>query len=72
MISTEVSSLAAHNNTDAADVGFGGTLDIAGNPGDPGQLQDQGVWEWKDTAECISVRKLKAIVWCSWEHWKNA
>jgi hypothetical protein len=48
-------------HTDAADVGFGGTLDIAGNPGDPGQWQDQGIWEWKDKAECISVRKLKAI-----------
>jgi hypothetical protein len=48
-------------HTDAADMGFGGTLDIAGNPGDPGQWQDQGIWEWKDGAECISVRKLKAI-----------
>jgi hypothetical protein len=48
-------------HTDAADMGFCGTLDIAGNPGDPGQWQDQGIWEWKDRAECISVRELKAI-----------
>jgi hypothetical protein len=48
-------------HTDAADMGFGGTLDIAESPGDPGQWQDQGIWEWKDRAECISVRELKAI-----------
>jgi hypothetical protein len=48
-------------HTDAAYMGFGGTLDIAGNPGDPGQWQDQGMWEWKDKAECISVWELKAI-----------
>jgi Reverse transcriptase (RNA-dependent DNA polymerase) len=47
--------------TDAADMGFGGTLGIAGSPGDPGQWQDQGIWEWKDRAECISVRELKII-----------
>jgi hypothetical protein len=34
-------------DTDAADVGFGGTLDVAGNPGDPGQWQNQGIWEMK-------------------------
>jgi hypothetical protein len=32
-----------------------------GNPGDPGQWQNQGIWEWKHRAECISVRELKAI-----------
>jgi hypothetical protein len=48
-------------HTDAADVGFGGTLDVEGNPGDPGQWQDQGIWGWMDRAECISVRELKAI-----------
>jgi hypothetical protein len=47
--------------TDAADMGFGGTLDIAGNTRDPGQWQDQGIWEWKNRAECILVRELKAI-----------
>jgi hypothetical protein len=48
-------------HTDAADMGFGGTLDIAGKIGDPGQWQDQEIWEWKYRAECISVRELKAI-----------
>jgi hypothetical protein len=48
-------------HTDAADMRFDGTLDIAGNPGDPGQWQDQGIWEWKDRAECISVKEVKAI-----------
>jgi hypothetical protein len=38
-------------HTDEADVGFGGTLDVEGNPGDPGQWQDQGIWEWKDRVE---------------------
>jgi hypothetical protein len=38
-------------HTDAADVGFGGTLDVAGNPEDPEQWQDQGIWEWKDREE---------------------
>jgi hypothetical protein len=47
--------------TDAADVGFGETLDVDGKPGDPGQWQDQLIWEWRVGEECISVRKLKAI-----------
>jgi hypothetical protein len=38
-------------HTDAADVGFGGTLDVAGNPGDPEQWQNQGIWEWNARAE---------------------
>jgi hypothetical protein len=42
-------------------MGFGGTLDIAGNPGDPEQWQDQGIREWKDRSECISVKELKVI-----------
>jgi hypothetical protein len=48
-------------HTDAADVGFGGTLDVEGNSGDPGQWQDQGIWKWKIKEECISVRELKEI-----------
>jgi hypothetical protein len=48
-------------HTDAADVGFGGTLDVAANPGDPVQCQEQGIWEWKDRSVLISVRELKAI-----------
>jgi hypothetical protein len=38
-------------HTDAADVEFGGTFDVEENPGDPGQWQDQGIWEWKDRAD---------------------
>jgi hypothetical protein len=30
-------------HTDAADVGFGGTLALNGNPSDPGTWQDQGI-----------------------------
>jgi hypothetical protein len=48
-------------NTDAADVGYGGTLDVNGSPGDPGKWSDQGIRTWHDRAECISVRELKAI-----------
>jgi hypothetical protein len=48
--------------TDAADVGFCGALDVAGNPVEPGQWQDQGIWEWKDRTEYISVREHKAIL----------
>jgi hypothetical protein len=35
-------------HTYAADVDFGGTLDVVGNPGGPGQWQDQEICEWKD------------------------
>jgi hypothetical protein len=49
-------------HTDAADVGIGGTLALKGNPGDPGTWQDQGIWKWRDRAECISVRELKFIL----------
>jgi hypothetical protein len=48
-------------HTDAADVGFGGTLALDGNTGEPGTRQDQCVWQWRDRAECISVRELKAM-----------
>jgi hypothetical protein len=47
--------------TDAADVGYGGTLDFNGSPGDPGKWSDRGIWTWQDRAEGISVRELKAI-----------
>jgi hypothetical protein len=35
-------------HTDAAGVGFGGTLAFNGNPGDPGTWQDQGFWQWRN------------------------
>jgi hypothetical protein len=45
---------------DAAHVGLGGTLALNGNPGDPGTWQAQCIWQWRDRAECISARELKA------------
>jgi hypothetical protein len=47
--------------TDAADVGYDGTLDVNGSPGDAEKWSDQDIWTWPDRAECISVRGLKAI-----------
>jgi hypothetical protein len=32
-------------HTDAADVGFGGTLALTGDPGDPSTWQDQVIWQ---------------------------
>jgi hypothetical protein len=46
---------------DAAYVGYSGTLDVNGSPGDPGKWSDQGICTWQDRAECKSVRELKAI-----------
>jgi hypothetical protein len=48
-------------HTDAADVGYGGTLDTDGEPGQDGQWQEQGIWSWRDRAESISVRELRAV-----------
>jgi hypothetical protein len=41
--------------------GLGETLDVTRSPGDPGKWQDQEIWEWKDRAECISVKELMVI-----------
>lgn len=49
-------------HTDAADVGFGGTFrndDL--RPGIDGHWKEQGIWSWKDRAESINYRELKAI-----------
>lgn len=48
-------------HTDAADVGYGGTLGFRTEPGDPGLWESQGIWGWQDRAESISYRELKAI-----------
>jgi hypothetical protein len=50
-----------HHHTNAADVGIGGTLALNGNPGDPGTWQDQSTWQWRDRAECVSVREPEAM-----------
>jgi hypothetical protein len=47
--------------TDAVDVVFSGTLEFSGNPGDPGEWQDQGIWQWKHREKFLTVRELKAI-----------
>jgi hypothetical protein len=48
-------------HTDAADVGYCGTLGITGNPGDAGLWESQGAWGWKDRAKCISECELRAV-----------
>lgn len=49
-------------HTDAADMGFGGTLNTDDlRQGVPGMWCSQGVWSWKDRAKSISLRELKAI-----------
>jgi hypothetical protein len=48
-------------HTDAADVGCGATLGITGNPGDAGLRESQGVRGWKNRAQCITVRELRAV-----------
>jgi hypothetical protein len=40
-------------HTDATNVGLGGVLYVASNTEDPGRWQYQGIYEWKDRAECI-------------------
>lgn len=55
-------SATAALHTDAADVGYGGTLNVSDlRPGLPGQWNAQGIWSWRDRAESISYRELKAI-----------
>lgn len=49
-------------HTDAADLGFGATLNTRDlRPGIPGQWTEQCVWSWQDRAESISYRELKAV-----------
>ena len=49
-------------HTDAADMGFGGTLNTRDlRPGVHGMWSAQGVWDWKARAESITLRELRAI-----------
>ncbi len=48
-------------HSDAADVGYGGTLGTDDSAGAPGIWEAQGIWKWQDRAESISYRELKAI-----------
>ena len=48
-------------HTDAAEVGYGGTLARTGNPGDPGEWEAQQVWTANDRGDPITVRELRAV-----------
>ena len=48
-------------HTDAADVGYGGTLGPAEKAGSPELWAAQGVWDWQSRAESISYRELRAV-----------
>jgi hypothetical protein len=48
-------------HSDAAEVGYGGTLDFDGRPGYSGLWESQGVWRWRDRAQNITVRELRAV-----------
>ena len=48
--------------TDAADLGYGGTLNFQNfDAGVNGHFRSQGIWCWRDRAASISHRGLKAI-----------
>ena len=51
----------ATSHTDAADLGYGGTIRPLSNPAEPGLWEAQGVWGWEDRANSISYRELKAV-----------
>jgi len=56
------STPTAAMHTDAADVGYGGTLNAEDlSPGVDGNWRAQGILNWRDRAESISYRELKAI-----------
>jgi Reverse transcriptase (RNA-dependent DNA polymerase) len=59
-IRTTSTEMSLH--TDAADLGFGGTLGKIGQPGDRGLWESQGVWGWEDRAAHITYRELKVVL----------
>lgn len=48
-------------HTDAAEVGYGGTLARKGVPGDPGEWESQAIWTAGDREDCITVRELRSV-----------
>lgn len=49
-------------HTDAADMGYGGTLNVRDlTAGAPGMWCGQGVWSWQERAESINLRELRAV-----------
>jgi hypothetical protein len=48
-------------HSDAADVGYGGTLGTCVEAGSPGLWEGQGLWATAERAESITLRELKAV-----------
>lgn len=48
-------------HSDAADVGYGGTLGLDTGAGQPGLWEGRGLWEARDRMEGITLRELKAV-----------
>jgi hypothetical protein len=48
-------------HSDAADVGYGGTLGTCTDAGSPGLWEGQGIWGTRERAESITLRELKAV-----------
>jgi hypothetical protein len=48
-------------HSDAADVGYGGTLGTCSGAGSPGLWKGHGLWAAKERAEPITLRELKAV-----------
>lgn len=55
----ETSILALH--TDAAELGWGGTLGVDGGPGAEDDWEDTGVWTAEERKESITLRELRAV-----------
>jgi hypothetical protein len=47
-------------HSDAADVGYGGTLSTDPEAGSPGLWECRGLWATEEQAEAITLRELKA------------
>lgn len=52
-------TMALH--TDAADLGYGGTLGIGMTPGAPGLWEAQDIWSAADRAQSITLRELRSV-----------
>lgn len=48
-------------HTDASDLGYGGTLGLRGEAGDPGECEAQALWSAPERGDCITVRELRAV-----------
>jgi hypothetical protein len=48
-------------HSDAADVGYGGTLGSCSVAGSPGLWEGRGIWDAKEMSEHIILRELKAV-----------